>query len=217
MVAFIPALALGSRPALARSSICGAQLSHTAVSRGAVRMSESSPSVPFLAKPRNLSEDMPGYAGFDPFALSDNIDVKWLQQAEIKHGRVCMLAFLGFLVQEFVHLPGPEFANPVATEALFQVPAAGLWQIFLFCGLMEFIGHKGKITYVNMFEDGAVPGELGFNPMGLKITERVKLQEIKNGRLAMVGVGGVIHSMLLYKVPVIAQLLDFKPMALPYY
>ncbi|KAI0567397.1 light-harvest protein [Gracilaria domingensis] len=217
MAAFIPALSLGARPALTRSSICGARLSATPVSRGVVRMAEVSPSVPFLPKPKNLSEDMVGYAGFDPFAISELIDIKWLQESEIKHGRVCMLAFLGILVQEFVHLPGPMFSNPVATEAFFQVPAAGLWQIFLFCGVCEFILHKGKISYADMFDDGAVPGELGFNPMGLKYTEKTRLQEIKNGRLAMCGVGGVIHSMLLYKVPVMAQLLDFKPMSLPYY
>ncbi|CAN8075891.1 unnamed protein product [Agarophyton chilense] len=217
MVAFVPALSVAARPVLTRSSICGARLSAKPVSRGVVRMAETSPSVPFLRKPRNLSEDMVGYAGFDPFAISDLVDIKWLQESEIKHGRICMLAFLGFIVQEFVHLPGPQFANPVATEAFFQVPSAGLWQIFLFCGLSEFILHKGKITYLNMFEDGAVPGQLGFNPMGLKFDEKTRLREIKNGRLAMCGVGGVIHSMFLYKMPVVAQLLDFKPMSVPFY
>lgn len=126
-----------------------------------------------------------------------------------------MLAFLGIIVQEFVHLPDAQFSNPVATEALLQIPAAGLWQIFLFCGLCEFILHKGKLSSVDMFDNGAIPGELGFNPMGMKITEKVKLQEIKNGRLAMLGVGGVIHSMLFYKVPIIAQLLNFQPMSIP--
>jgi hypothetical protein len=33
-----------------------------------------------------------GYAGFDPLGFSDYYDLKWLQEAEIKHGRVCMLA-----------------------------------------------------------------------------------------------------------------------------
>jgi len=177
-----------------------------------LRSATLSRSVPFLPKPKNISPSMIGYAGFDPLACSDLVDIKWLQEAEIKHGRVCMLAFLGMLVQEFAHLPSPEFANPLATEAVFQVPAGGLWQIFLFCGIAEFILHKGKISYVDMFDGDAVPGQLGFNPMGLKISDNVRLQEIKNGRLAMVGVGGVIHSMLIYKTPIVAQLLDFKPM-----
>lgn len=31
----------------------------------------------------------------------------------------------------------------------------------------------------------------------------------------MCGISGVIHSMLLYKVPVIAQLTDFQPLQVP--
>ena len=77
-------------------------------------------------------------------------------------GRVAMLAFLGVLVQEFVHLPSPLFANPVATDAFFQVPAGGLWQVFLACGLCEFVSHRGKLSYDDMYEDGRIPGNFGF-------------------------------------------------------
>ena len=38
-----------------------------------------------------------GYAGFDPLGFSDYYDIKWLQEAEIKHGRVCMLAAVGMV------------------------------------------------------------------------------------------------------------------------
>lgn len=177
-------------------------------------MTEKSAAMPFLPRPQNIDESMVGYAGFDPLAMAEAFDIKWMQEAEIKHGRVCMLAFLGVIVQEFVHLPDPQFANPVATEAFFQVPNAGLWQIFLACGLAEVILHKGKISYLDMFSAGAVPGELGFNPMNMKISDDIKLKEIKNGRLAMCGIGGVIHSMLIYKTPIVAQMLDFKPLPL---
>eukprot|EP00177_Eucheuma_denticulatum_P008673 GFKZ01015770.1.p2 GENE.GFKZ01015770.1~~GFKZ01015770.1.p2 ORF type:complete len:221 (+),score=35.39 GFKZ01015770.1:462-1124(+) len=214
--AFVPGLALGARPTLlTRSTTRSTPLSRPTTARSiSMQLSDASPSVPFLPKPKNLSEDMIGYTGFDPLALTELMDVKWLQESEIKHGRVCMLAFVGMLVQEFVHLPDEMFSNPLATEAVFQVPAAGLWQIFLFCGLAEFVLHKGKVTYSDMFEDGAEPGKLGFNPMGIKYDDAMRLREIKNGRLAMVGVGGVIHSMLLYKMPIVYQLLHFEPMKL---
>lgn len=224
MAAFVPALSLTASPALSRSAICGARLARSAAPvRATVTMADSdsekksqpkmkmSPSMPFLPKPKNLSEDMAGYTGFDPLGLSELFDIKWLQQSEIKHGRIAMLAFVGIIVQEFVHLPGPQFQNPLATEAVYQVPTAGLWQIFLFCGLCEFVLHRGRMSTTDMFNDGAVPGELGFNPMNLKMTDDIRLKEIKNGRLAMCGTGGVIHSMLLFKTPVIAQLANFKP------
>ena len=38
-----------------------------------------------------------GYAGFDPLGFSDYYDIKWLQEAEIKHGRICMLAVVGMV------------------------------------------------------------------------------------------------------------------------
>lgn len=212
--AFVSALTVGARSApVGRSALCGAPLSSSPVfARAAVRMAEASPSVPFLPKPKNLKESMVGYTGFDPLGLSELMDIKWLQESEIKHGRICMLAFLGMLVQEFFHLPNEMYSNPVATEAFFQVPSAAIWQIFLFCGLCEMVLHKGKVAYTEMFTGDAVPGELGFNPMGLKFDNRMRLAELKNGRLAMCGVGGVIHSMLLYKVPIVYQLTHFQPM-----
>merc|ERR1719511_623873 len=70
---------------------------------------------------------------------------------EIKHGRVSMLACLGYIVPEYVKLPG--YCSPssgLAFEdvpnglaALSKVPGAGLTQMFLFAGLVE----KGLLTY----------------------------------------------------------------------
>lgn len=120
-----------------------------------------------------------------------------------------MLAIVGLIVQEFVHLPAAAFSNRLATEAFFSVPKGGLFQIFLFCGICELVGHRGKMTYSDMFTGdsaGLVPGDLGFNPMNLKYDEKLRLNEIKNGRLAMLGFSGLIHQMLIYKVPVIAGL-----------
>lgn len=124
-----------------------------------------------------------------------------------------MLGIVGMLVQEFVHLPGgPAFSEPLATSALTTAPAEGLLQILLFCGLVEWFSHKGKITPTDMFEDDATtPGYLGFNPLNMKITDNSRLQEIKNGRLAMIASGGFIHQMLLTKTPVIYQLTHFQP------
>jgi hypothetical protein len=43
-----------------------------------------------------------GYAGFDPLGFSDYYDIKWLQEAEIKHGRICMLAAVGMVSWQLV-------------------------------------------------------------------------------------------------------------------
>lgn len=145
------------------------------------------------------------------------MDINWLREAEVKHGRISMLACLGFIVQEFYHLPGDVFSNPLATDALFTVPATGLIHITILCGVIEFASYKGKLFPYNMF-DGTKhePGKLGFDPLGLgKDPEKFakyQANEIVHGRLAMLAIGGFIHQMLLTKQPVIEQLLTFKPL-----
>jgi hypothetical protein len=59
-----------------------------------------------LNAPKNLDPSLVGYKGFDPIGFSDFIPVEFLQEAEIKHGRIAMLGFLGFIVTDFVTLPG---------------------------------------------------------------------------------------------------------------
>ena len=58
-----------------------------------------SKAMPFLTQPPNLDGSMPGDVGFDPLGISTFLDVKWLREAELKHGRICMLAWTGCLVQ----------------------------------------------------------------------------------------------------------------------
>lgn len=42
---------------------------------------------------------MKGNSEFDPFGFAETFDPKWLREAELKHGRVAMLATVGWLVQ----------------------------------------------------------------------------------------------------------------------
>ena len=180
-------------------------------------MQQNSASVPFLSKPAALDGSMVGDVGFDPLGFSAKYPLNWLREAELKHGRVSMLAVLGCLVQEFVHLPFPATSNPVPTEAFFQVPAGGLWQIFVFCGVIEHFSNGFKMSGETMFKDGRKPGALGFDPLGFgknpEALARRRLVEVKNGRLAMIAFGGVIHQQLLTKQGTLEQLANFKAIA----
>lgn len=85
-------------------------------------MQEKSAAMPFLSKPEKLDGSMAGDVGFDPFGISYYIDLKWLREAELKHGRICMLATIGILVQEVVHLPGKAFSSKVCS--IYSVPSS---------------------------------------------------------------------------------------------
>jgi hypothetical protein len=40
-----------------------------------------------------------GNVEFDPFGFAEHVDPKWLRESELKHGRIAMLATVGWLVQ----------------------------------------------------------------------------------------------------------------------
>jgi len=161
-------------------------------------LSAMSKSVPFLVEPKNLKGYV-GDVGFDPLAFSDFFDMKWLREAEIKHGRASMLATLGFVTTQYVSLPGvPHVAD--SNMAPIAVGAGPMLQIVFWVGLLEIWTNKGNITMLTMFEDpDRVPGDFGFDPLGLSVgktqeeKDEMALKEIKNGRLAMLAIGGMIH------------------------
>ena len=140
-----------------------------------------SQSMPFLTKPKNL-EGYVGDVGFDPLGFSDYFDMKWLRESELKHGRAAMLASLGFVMQQFVTLPGMTHVD----DSNLAPAAAGIspmLQIVFGLGVLEFWSNKGKVTMMDMFEDpDRVPGNLGFDPMGFsknKSKDELELMQYK--------------------------------------
>lgn len=172
-----------------------------------------SKSVPFLLKPKNL-DGLPASYEFDPLLISDYIDVRFLQAAEIKHGRICMLASVGLVVPEIFTFPNPYFQKMLPIDAHeYFIQTGGMAQILAAIAIFEGIScYALKQT----IEGKSEPGNFGFDPLGLgKNAQKFKkfqANEIMNGRLAMIGVGGIIHQMWVSHTGVIEQLLNFKTM-----
>lgn len=178
----------------------------------AMEIAKPSNAMPFLTAPACQSSGLVGAeTGFDPLYLADFMDIKWLREAELKHGRICMMASLGMIVQEMYSIPGITGydANPVkacstvSPEILFQVVAVMAWA--------EVYFNKGKFTMMDMFEDPArEPGNVGFDPLKFgenkESRERLELAELKNGRLAMLAFSGMIHQVFVLDKPVLAGL-----------
>lgn len=173
--------------------------------------SRMSKSVPFLLKPENL-EGLPASFEFDPLLISNYINVRFLQAAEIKHGRVCMLATLGMIVQEVFTFGGDYFPKMLPVDAHnYYIGTGGMGQILMFIGLFEAFSFYALKQTV---EGKSEPGDFGFDPLGLgkdaTVFKKYQVNEIMNGRLAMIAVGGLIHQEWVTKTGAIDQLLHFK-------
>merc|ERR1712232_480977 len=175
---------------------------------------EVSRSMPFLPKPQNLKGYVGEEAEFDPIEFSKVFDMRWLREAELKHGRVCMLASSGFLLQSTGTVPGlPD--TPDALQAVYTCPPVWAAGLLFFGGYVESTVYGGKITMLDMFDGPAkdrAPGDFNFgsgfmkgNWPGYGASEKeqydLKLRELNNGRLAMLAFSGMVHHNLIVKGP----------------
>lgn len=176
----------------------------TASTTMSLHAGEMSKSLPFLLRPPALDGTMVGDVGFDPLGFTNNFDIKWLREAELKHGRVSMLATVGFIASQFVSLPMfTALRVDDSNAAPGAVGTSAMLQIILSLGIVEVISNKGNITMDTMFAaagtDDRMPGDLGFDPLNYKKKTsgpdmiKLQMQELKNGRLAMLAIGGMIH------------------------
>eukprot|EP00414_Alexandrium_minutum_P003170 CAMPEP_0113818478 /NCGR_PEP_ID=MMETSP0328-20130328/260_1 /TAXON_ID=39455 /ORGANISM="Alexandrium minutum" /LENGTH=300 /DNA_ID=CAMNT_0000786413 /DNA_START=96 /DNA_END=998 /DNA_ORIENTATION=+ /assembly_acc=CAM_ASM_000350 len=139
---------------------------------------------------------------WDPLGFCDDGDeasFKRRRAVEIKHGRVAMIATIGYIVPEYYRWPGDlspsegiSFADvPNGFGAFSKVPMLGWAQIILFAGVMEgrFLSNEtapgdyglGKYGALGLFGSVSDPEE-----------RKTKLNaEIANGRLAMFGIIGL--------------------------
>mmetsp|Transcript_20141 Transcript_20141/g.32495 ORF Transcript_20141/g.32495 Transcript_20141/m.32495 type:complete len:216 (-) Transcript_20141:70-717(-) len=149
---------------------------------------------------------------FDPLGLSQlgsDETISWFRHSEIKHGRIAMAAFVGWCVAGAgLRLPG-ELAPGLAfsdipskgLEAWDAIPGWGKAQFLLFAGLIEFHDELFFSRRGTHYMRGGTPGKNMvpglYDPLGFsknrseEAKARGRESEIKNGRLAMIGVAGL--------------------------
>eukprot|EP00543_Licmophora_paradoxa_P019106 CAMPEP_0202474224 /NCGR_PEP_ID=MMETSP1360-20130828/92267_1 /ASSEMBLY_ACC=CAM_ASM_000848 /TAXON_ID=515479 /ORGANISM="Licmophora paradoxa, Strain CCMP2313" /LENGTH=205 /DNA_ID=CAMNT_0049101329 /DNA_START=419 /DNA_END=1036 /DNA_ORIENTATION=- len=170
---------------------------------------EKSPALPFLPYPENLKGYAGDEAGFDPLRFSDFVPMDFLREAELKHSRIAMLAWLGFVA---VDMGMKIYPFPAAYEGLTSVTAhdalveqGAMSQIFLWTGLAETVSLVAVQQMLN--GSGREAGDFGLDPLGFlngkseEEVKRWKLRELKNGRLAMFAIGGVATQAVLNGSP----------------
>merc|ERR1711871_1013333 len=164
---------------------------------------------------KELPGVLPPLGFFDPLGFCSAEDItegkiRFYREVELKHGRVGMLAALGFLVGENFH---PLFGGDIDVPAYLafqQTPLQTFWPAVVLAiaipEIFSVFSFKTPALFARKGEEGGMPweirsdfksGDLGFDPLGLKPTDpeelkQMQTKELQNGRLGMIAAAGMI-------------------------
>merc|ERR1719261_987417 len=173
------------------------------------------PPVPMVVKINGWAPDaskpcygLPGAIGpfgyFDPLGLcpKELLGCKRVREAEVMHGRVGMMAVIGFLVGENTPTISYGFDKPtIGINQLAEAPGTVLFAFFLVVNIAE--AWRANVGWVEpglgpvfTLRENYYPGDIGFDPLGLKPKDaegfvNMQNREISNGRLAMFAAAGM--------------------------
>merc|ERR1719393_491047 len=153
-----------------------------------------SQAIPFLPRPAGLGPvgSMTGDIGFDPLNISDLVPLAWSREAELKHARVCMLAFAGYVAVDLgFRVPfAPEVSSLYAHDAAVEKgPMLGL---LIPLAAIEILGGIPKCFQLLNDPDAAPGGDYKFDPLGFGGGKDLEEKELANGRLAMMAFSGIV-------------------------
>mmetsp|Transcript_23340 Transcript_23340/g.38893 ORF Transcript_23340/g.38893 Transcript_23340/m.38893 type:complete len:210 (-) Transcript_23340:115-744(-) len=163
-----------------------------------------------------LVGSLPPVGFFDPLSLSEgktDAEMKKIREAELKHGRVAMVAALGILTGEATN---PLFDGKITGPAIYQFQQADDLVRYFWVGVLFFIALIEGQNILSGWESPAeasgkgvadlkedyINGDLGFDPLSLmpedeEAFDTMRTKELQNGRLAMLGVAGMVAQELV--------------------
>mmetsp|Transcript_177 Transcript_177/g.231 ORF Transcript_177/g.231 Transcript_177/m.231 type:complete len:241 (-) Transcript_177:223-945(-) len=163
------------------------------------RLNRQSKAIPFMRRPEILNGVMAGDVGFDPLGLAkDEATLTTFREAEIKHGRLAMLAAAGWPLSELLDRKIAGLLSLVpAVDSSDRAPS--MWNSFgdinsnYWFGVIAFAAAVDAYGTFRSFQNDPnyFPGNLGFDPLSLypedqEGQKKMQLAEIKHGRTAMV-------------------------------
>jgi len=138
---------------------------------------------------------------FDPLKLAtfgSDETLLWMRAAELKHGRVAMVATTGYLINAAgIHFPGmlssdisfESLSTMTPPDAWAAVPVAGKAQILATIFIAEMITESKDVHYT---KGGPLPTmvfpAIDFSGVSKATLDRKRTSELNNGRLAQIAI-----------------------------
>lgn len=187
--------------------------------------------LPFWERPVNLDGSHAGDYGFDPMGLSEDNDLYYMQECEIRHARLAMLAVAGWPLSELL---APKWmlqdgCAPSVLNGFNPLSLAATAAAFAAFGFLEFqtslrrvkgttLGDKHASDMQDVWKYG-VAGDYNFDPanfyslLGDDAAGRKGLRtlEITQGRYAMLGISYFALYENLTGHPIVENSMFFHP------
>jgi len=154
--------------------------------------------IPFLVTPAHLDGTMAGDNGFDPLNLGSSFNIKYLREAELKHGRVCMLAFVGYITVDMGNTwpSAPHVSSLLAHDA--AVKNGNMLGLLLAIGILESLSYVAVYEMLSGETDRA-PGDYGFDPLNYKKQKDYSTVEVTHCRAAMLAFSGLVTQSAMFE------------------
>lgn len=190
--------------------------------------------IPFLPRPAKLDGSHAGDFGFDPVGYSETQDLYFMQECELRHARLAMLAVVGWPLSELL---APDWMlqdgmAPSVLNGFNPVSFLGVATIFAALGFFEYktafrqtVDTKlGDIHREDMKDvwDNGVAGDYNFDPLDLYFSlgdeayarKGLRDVEISHGRSAMLGITAFVIWEKLTGHPIVEDSIFFHPNAI---
>ena len=143
---------------------------------------------------------------FDPLGFSKDLDlngVKRYREAEIMHGRVAMMATIGYIIGDSTPTItyGMNVHHTIANNRIPEVPGTVLFPFFLAINIAEALRATTRWVEPGLgplftLRESYYPGDVRFDPLGFKPTDAEEIatmqtRELSNGHLAMIAAAGM--------------------------
>ena len=188
--------------------------------------------MPFLPRPTALDGSHAGDYGFDPLGLSEKLDFYAMQESEVRHSRLAMLAAIGWPMSELLAPSWMLQDNGCAPSVLNGVNPLSFLAIAGFLGAAGYFEYKTSLRATLSTPMGkmherdmsaiwkyGVAGDYNWDPMNLysscgddyKGRKGLRDVELSHGRVAMLGITYFAAWEALTGHPIVENSMFFHP------